>query len=115
MALSRSEDLEGQSLGMRWLTDSEAGSQAWDNRRSSVITLNRLLKDIGFYLADCSGIVLSSWVSREHRDSQLADMLSRIDIQGFTQAVPHFGPVISSPSAGLIRGLQKQTSGSTSN
>lgn len=93
---------------VRWVTDSEAGFRAWSNRRSFVPVLNYMLKDIGFLLAANSGVCISSWASREYRDSKLADALSRLDASLFLQEAPMFIEVLQdAPFPSIKTGLRK--------
>lgn len=99
---------------VRWITDSEAGSKAWSNRRSPVPALNYPLKGIGFVLAAHSGVCISTRASRNYRDSQLADMLSRLDSDLFLQGRPGFTEVLpADPFRTIQSGLQKHVSRST--
>lgn len=101
-------------LTARWVTDSEAGSKAWSNRRSPVLALNYLLKDIGFVLAAHAGVCISTWASRNYRNSQLADSLSRLDRDSFLQGRPEFTEILpADPSQTIRSGLRKQISRST--
>lgn len=99
--------------GIRWLTDSEAGSKAWSNRRSSSANLNHVIKDVGFVLARTGCTIASSWVSREHPSAVAADHLSRLDVLSFNQVMPRFGTVATDPLQSTIRGLRKHVSTST--
>lgn len=99
--------------GIRWSTDSEAGSKAWSNRRSSSANLNHIIKDVGFVLARAGCIIASSWVSREHPSAVAADHLSRLGVLSFNQVMPRFGAVASDPLQSAIRGLRRHVSTST--
>ena len=105
---------DNYNQGVRWLTDSDAGSKAWSNRRSSTTNLNRVIKDLGFRLTRTGCTVASSWVSREHPSAIAADHLSRLGVLSFAQVKPQFGVVVTAPQQSTIRGLHRQISTSTS-
>ena len=72
-----------QNSRVMWWTDSQAAVAVWQRHSSATASINRLLTSIDFACARRGICVYPRWHERESTKAQLADQLSKFDVESF--------------------------------